>query len=207
MKITILGSGNIGGTLGKKWSSAGHEVIFGVRRPDSAEMQAFLRDMDGQASAADLGSAITRGEVIVFALPGTVVESVVSAHAAALDGKLVIDATNRFGTAEVSNVRTIRAQAPGAKVFRAFNSLGWENFAAPQFEDIQVDLFYCGPGGDDQEVVEQLISDIGLRPVRVGDLDQLRLVDSLGELWVTLVFRQGWDRRIAFKVLAAKKIG
>ena len=31
MKIAVLGAGNIGGTLGKKWLAAGHEVVFGVR--------------------------------------------------------------------------------------------------------------------------------------------------------------------------------
>ena len=40
MKIAILGAGNIGGTLGKKWLKAGHEVIFGVRDIRSAKTRA-----------------------------------------------------------------------------------------------------------------------------------------------------------------------
>jgi predicted dinucleotide-binding enzyme len=50
-------------------------------------------------------------------------------------------------------------------------------------------------------VVEALIRQVGLRPVWVGDNDRIQVVDALGALWVTLAFRQGLGRRIAFKLL------
>ena len=31
MKIAVIGKGNIGGTLGSKWSAAGHDVVYGAR--------------------------------------------------------------------------------------------------------------------------------------------------------------------------------
>jgi 8-hydroxy-5-deazaflavin:NADPH oxidoreductase len=34
MKIGIIGSGHIGGTLGLLWAKAGHEVLFSSRHPD-----------------------------------------------------------------------------------------------------------------------------------------------------------------------------
>jgi hypothetical protein len=50
--------------------------------------------------------------------------------------------------------------------------------------------------------VEQLIADVGLRPVRVGDIDAIDVVDGAGRLWLTLVFRQGYPRRLALRLLA-----
>src|SRR6266567_3162688 len=55
---------------------------------------------------------------------------------------------------------------------RAFNTYGWENFADPLYQGVPGDLFYSGPAGSSQTVVEQLISEVGLRPVRVGDADR-----------------------------------
>ena len=31
MKITIIGTGNIGAGLGRRWATAGHQIIYGVR--------------------------------------------------------------------------------------------------------------------------------------------------------------------------------
>ena len=69
------------------------------------------------------------------------------------------------------------------------------------FGNIQADLFYCGPAGVGQDIIENLIRDVGLRPMRVGDLSQVGLVDTIGSLWFALVLGQGMGRHLAFKVL------
>lgn len=69
------------------------------------------------------------------------------------------------------------------------------------FSDLQADLLYCGAAGAGQAVVEGLIRDAGLRPVRVGDISQIVLVDMIGSLWFALAFGQGMGRHLAFKVL------
>ncbi len=201
MKIAVLGIGNIGGTLGKRWAATGHEVMFGVREPDSPKVRAFLDTVKGRAQANALGEAIALGEVIVFAIPAGTVEEIVAAYGAALNDKIVIDATNKFGAPVVNSIDVLAARAPRALIYRAFNSLGWENFVEPYFGQIQADLFYCGPDGETRLAVEGLIADVGLRPVRLGGLDKARLVDAVGEIWVTLAFEQKMGRRLAFKVL------
>ena len=203
MKIAVLGAGNIGGTLSKKWAKAGHEVVFGVRDVSSPKVQALLETIEGEASADTIANAIAFGEVVVLAIPGKEVEAVVQTYADILHGKIIIDATNKFGSPEMSGMAVLAAKVPGAKPFRAFNSLGWENFAEPQFGQIQADLLYCGADNEARPIVEELIAEVGLRPVRVGDLDQIQLVDSLGALWAALVFGQGMGRHLAFKVLTA----
>jgi 8-hydroxy-5-deazaflavin:NADPH oxidoreductase len=201
MKIAIVGAGNIGGTLGKKWAHAGRPVVFGVRDVGDPKTIALLAEAGGNASADTVPSAIRQGDVVVFAVPGAAVAAAVAANAAALDGRILIDAANKFGTSEISSVAAMTAAAPGASVFRAFNSVGWENLAEPRFGDLQADMLYCGPADETRTVVEAMIADIGLNPVYVGGLDQVALVDNLGALWVALAFGQGKGRRLAFKLL------
>ena len=199
MKIAVLGARNVGSVLARKWAQAGHEVMFGVRSVDNPETQTLAQALG--AALGTVAEAVAFGEVIVFAIPGQAMDEMIQVHAAALNGKIVIDAANRMGGSTMNSAATFAAYAPGALVYRAFNSLGWENFENPQFGDVQADLLYCGPAGASQVAIERLIADVGLHPVRVGDLNQIGLVDAIGSLWFALAFGQGMGRRLAFKVL------
>lgn len=200
--IAVLGAGNVGATLARRWAAAGHRVTLGSRDPDAPA----LRDLAATigAETASHRSAVTRAEVVVIALPGGAVASVADALGEALDGKVVIDASNDLAAPEANNLTAITRNAPDSIPARAFNSLGWENFADPDFDGTPADLLWCGPDGDPGTLIEALISDIGLRPVRVGGLDQLPLVDMLAGLWFALALGQGLGRHLAFKVLTRR---
>ena len=202
LRIAVLGAGNIGGTLGRKWAAAGHNILFGVNNPDSERAQALRAELGTKVTIGSAADALVDSDVVVMALPGKVMDEAITKHAAQLDGKIIIDTANRLGGGPMNSFATFQMHTPHARVFRAFNTLGWENFADPVFDGIQADLFYCGPGGDAREVVEQMISDVGLRPIRLGDVDQIGLVDSVGSLWFALALGQGKGRQLAFKVLS-----
>jgi 8-hydroxy-5-deazaflavin:NADPH oxidoreductase len=202
MRIAIIGSGNIGGTLGAKWAAAGHQVVFGVRDPQSAKAQAALEATGGAARLASIGESLVDAEVILLSLPAAAVADFVAEHGAALNNKLVIDATNKFGQPVVNSFATIESAAPQAILVRAFNALGWEHFAEPQLNGQQIDLFYVSSDGEPRKIIEGLIADIGLRPIRVGDHAQVGLVDAMGSLWVALAFGQQRGRKLAFKMLS-----
>jgi predicted dinucleotide-binding enzyme len=189
MNIAILGIGKIGSTLGRKWAKTGHNVMAGVRDMNAPNAQALLTSSGDNLSLGTLDQAIAFAEIVVFAVPGTAVASIVEAHAGAIDGKIIIDATNNIGATEMSGIGTFTAQTPTAKVFRAFNTLGWENFAEPQFGNLQA--------------VERLIADIGLNPMYVGGLEQVQLLDAVVRLWFSLAVGQKLGRHLAFKVLTS----
>jgi predicted dinucleotide-binding enzyme len=200
VKIGILGAGNIGGTLGQQWAAAGHEIMFGARDVNSAKVQKLIESISGVASAGSVAEAIEFGDLVLFAIPFVTVGPTVDTYAESLAGKMIIDATNNFGAPVINNLAAL-SRVRTSTIFRAFNSLGWEMFAEPVIGGQQVDLFYCGPAGERRETMENLIKDVGLRPVWVGDLEQAALVDNIGSLWGQLAFRQGMGRRLAFKVL------
>lgn len=201
MKIAILGAGNIGGTLGKKWLASGREVVFGVRDANSPKTLQTLEAAKG-AGVTSIAEAITGADVILFSMPWAAVPEIAAANARGLDGKIILDATNNFAGPVINNLSALEKASPNGKIYRAFNSLGWELFANPIVDGEQTNLFYTGPEGETKIVVEELIAEIGLQPVWVGDNDRITLVDNLGALWVNMVLRQGWLRHTSLKVIS-----
>ncbi len=189
MRIAVIGTGNIGGTLGEKWRAAGHEVSYGSRSPSGS----------GPAGAllAAIGSALADAEAILLAVPGPAAGGLIAEHAAALAGKIVIDAANRIGEPEANSRAALAAAAPGARYVRAFNTLGWENFADPP---AGADLFFAADP-EARAAAEELITAVGLHPVYVGDANAARTVDGLAALWFALVQQNGGNRRLALRIV------
>jgi 8-hydroxy-5-deazaflavin:NADPH oxidoreductase len=184
--IGVIGSGNIGETVGEAWRRAGHEVVYASRSPDPPRTVA-------------IPDAIARADVVLLAVPGAAVPPLLAEHGPALEGRVVIDATNDIGGQQLHHAEAYRESAPGARFVRAFNTVGFEVLGDPSFGGEVADLFWCGPEGAG---VEKLVADVGLRPIRVGDIDAIDVVDGVGRLWLTLVFREGRPRRLGFRLLA-----
>ncbi len=204
MDIAIIGAGNIGSTLGKRWATRGHTIIYGVRDPAAGKVAALLNETAGAARATSAADAAALGEVVLFSVPGRSMDEMVAALGPLLADKIVIDAANKVGEVTMDSLEALRRHAPDARLYRAFNTLGWENFAEPELDGQTIDLFYCGEGGSSQAIVDQLVSDIGLRPVYIGETEKSVLLDGLTRLWFTLVFDQGrggGSRRVALKML------
>jgi 8-hydroxy-5-deazaflavin:NADPH oxidoreductase len=192
MKIAVIGTGNVGGTLGTKWRAAGHEVTYGSRRADGEEQAG-----PGGAPLRSIGDAVTGAEVVVLAVPGGAVASVVAEHGTALDGKVVVDAANQMGARHANSQEAIRTCAPRVQYVRAFNIYGWENFADPQ---PGTTLFFAADPAA-RETAEELISAVGLEPAYVGSADATGIVDGLMPVWFSLVQQHGGQRRLSLRLL------
>lgn len=191
MKISVIGAGNIGRTLGEKWKTAGHSVIYGVRDPQSKP------DLE---AVYTIGDAVDVGEVVVFAIPGNAMPETVDGLGALLDHKIVIDATNNVGSDVMHQLPLLQSKAPNAHLYRAFSNLGWENFADPIIGETQLDLFFCGSDAE-RPIVSGLITEIGLNPVYIGDLTLADIIDATTRLWFILALQQQKGRHLGFKVL------
>ena len=189
MKIAVIGKGNIGGSLGSKFRAAGHDVVYGAREAAG--------EGPGGAPVLGIGDAISGADVVLLAVPGKVVADVVTEHAAALAGTTVIDAVNRIGAPEFDSRALIAGAAPQARYVRAFNSLGWENFADPL---PGANLFFAADP-DARATAEELITAVGLTPAYVGDASATATVDALLPLWFALVKQNGGRRRVALRIV------
>jgi 8-hydroxy-5-deazaflavin:NADPH oxidoreductase len=188
MRIAVIGTGKIGGTLGGRWRAAGHDVVYGARTPSG--------EGPGGAPLLSVSDALADREVVLLAIPGGAVADIVAAHGTALDGKVVIDAANNVGQPVVNSRAAVAAAAPDALYVRAFNTLGWENFADPPPGAV---LFFAADEAA-RPAAEELITAVGLEPVFAGGAGVATTVDALLPLWFTLVKRGGGNRRVALRV-------
>jgi 8-hydroxy-5-deazaflavin:NADPH oxidoreductase len=156
VNITVIGRGNVGGGLARRWEGAGHNVT------------AFGRD-GGDASDAD---------AVLVAVPGGEIADAL-AKVTGLDGKIVIDATNAFGGRNEqfeSLAHEVKSIVAGP-VAKSFNT----NFAVlyDQIDEQRArpsNLFAAEDGA--REVTERLIRDAGFDAVFVGGLDRARLLED-----------------------------
>jgi predicted dinucleotide-binding enzyme len=190
VRIGIIGTGHIGGTLGAALARAEHQVKLGSRHP---------REISDGPEVSDLAGALADAEVVLLALPAGALDDFLAEHSEELGGKLVIDATNRVGAPVANAAAQVGRAAPTARYARAFNTLGWENFAEPLFDGVPADLFFSCRA-EDRAVVEELITAVGLRPAYLGE-DKQDVVDGLLPLWFALVQANGGNRHVALRVL------
>jgi 8-hydroxy-5-deazaflavin:NADPH oxidoreductase len=197
--IAVIGAGNVGRTLATAWAAAGHRVLVGSRTPEKEEAPAGT-------SVTDPEAAIEGSRVVVYTIPGAAMPDVLAAHAPALDGRIVIDATNNMASGQAGELSALGHLPAGALGFRAFNSVGWENMANPVVGGVTADMIFAGPDGAERETVGALIADVGFRPVYAGaDPAAFAAVDSLAGLWFALAFGRGYGRRLAFRVLTDRE--
>jgi 8-hydroxy-5-deazaflavin:NADPH oxidoreductase len=199
MKIGFIGSGNIGGAIGELLAKAGHEVLFSSRNPDN--LKPLVARVGPRARAGTPKEAIAFGDVVFIGVPYSSMAQIGQDYAAALKGKIVLDAGNpnvrRDGpTAQAAvdkgaGVATAE-HLPGARIVRAFNQLNFKVFLSQAHragERVAVPL-----GGDDREalaVASRLVTDAGFEPVVVGSLAASKSFDSSQPIFLkTLTARE-----------------
>jgi 8-hydroxy-5-deazaflavin:NADPH oxidoreductase len=196
MKIGILGSGNMGGGLGKLWAKAGHQVIFAYSR-DESKLQHLALAAGENAKAGTPIEAVSQSDVILLSVWMPDLEAVVRA-AGSLDGKIVITCISglqpdfsgqTIGLAtnlKISVAETLQNLVPTARVVEAFNSTFAEIIASDsrQFGDDRPSVFYCGDDAEAKKVVAGLIEDCGYEAIDAGKLAIARSLETLATAWV-----------------------
>jgi predicted dinucleotide-binding enzyme len=177
-RIGIIGSGHIGGTIGGLWVKAGHPVMFSSRHPD--ELKDMVAGLGALAQAGPVDKAIAFGDVVFIAVPYGALPQVGRDNAAALKGKIMLDACNATAARDGAIAEEVERDGigvtsqkylPGTRVARAFNTISYMTFAK---EANRPDPKMAVPiAGDDPEAVRVasgLVRDAGFDPVVVGKL-------------------------------------
>lgn len=182
MKIGIIGAGWLGGTVGKVWLKAGHEVMFSSRRPEKQQRAAVA--LGPLASGGTVEEAATFGEVVLISVPYRALETLGQALNASLAGKIVLDACNPYQPDPAALISAIEAEGvalasarllPGVRLVRAFSAVdatAIEASAAGRGERLGVPIASDDAGA--LAVAEQLVRDAGCDPVAVADLAAAR---------------------------------
>jgi predicted dinucleotide-binding enzyme len=177
LKIAIIGSGKIGGTAAKLFAATGHEVAIGNSR-GPASLTSLVGEIGSHARAATVEDAAGFGKVVLVAIPFGKYRTL---PAAALSGKVVIDAMNyypeRDGQIDLSTLTSSELVArylAGARVVKAFNTMYFETLAGQGRPGRPIDdrlvLFLAGDDADAKAIVSHLIEEIGFAPIDSGSL-------------------------------------
>lgn len=198
MKIAVVGAGNVGGALGKLFSAKGHDVVFGVRDPKDPKLAGLVKATDGKARAASVREAASFGDVVVLATPWGAAQDAIES-CGNLAGKIVVDCVNPLapdlsglviGTSNSAGEEVAR-WAKGARVVKAFNTIGAVNFGNPRFGLENASMFICGDDAAAKSAVGTLASELGFDVVDAGPLTAARLLEPLAMLWIHLAIKQG----------------
>jgi NADPH-dependent F420 reductase len=205
MKISVLGTGNVGKSLAKLWAEKGHEIVFGSRDPEKALK--IAESMGKNVCSSTYKEAAKWGDVVVLATPYAAAQDIVKVIGD-LSGKILVDCTNPIASGlsgltiglTTSAAEEI-AKMTSAKVVKSFNTMGIGVMANVQFGSEIASNFICSDYEDAKSIVKGLGEEIGFDVVDTGPLSNARLLEPLAMLWIYLAFRQGMGTGIAFKLL------
>jgi 8-hydroxy-5-deazaflavin:NADPH oxidoreductase len=204
LKIGVIGSGNIGGTVGTLWVKAGHQVMFSSRHPE--ELKPLVDRLGSLARTGTVQEALTFGEVIFIGVPYGAYPQIGKDYAGEFQGKIVLDAGNavlrRDGeianeAREIGIGKTSVKYLPGARIVRTFNTMSFrrlESNANRPGARMAIPI-----AGDDKEaiaVAQSLVRDAGFDPVLVGDLDSAKLFAQGAPLYGQDITAQEMEQRL-----------
>ena len=197
MRVAIMGAGNVGGGLGAALSAAGHEVVFGVRDPASDKTKMALAACRG-ARATSFAEALDGAHVVIFALRWDAAVAAIG-ELPSLAGRIVIDAMNRFdGDPERSTTQDLADLLPGAKLAKAFNTIGFENLATARTRLVPAAMFVAGDDADAKRVAMDVAAQIGFVPEDAGGLANAKPLELMVRIWRALAQTHG--RGVGFAI-------
>ncbi len=199
MTITIIGAGNIGGTLAEKWKAAGNEILIGARNPNDAETLTWAQGIG--AHVLSILEAVSKAEAVLIATPGKVVLDLAASLGPALGGKLVMDATNMAGPLGTAPGFDALKRA-GGDVVKVFNCTGWENLADVHYGDEVADMFMAGGSEGAKATVRDLAKAVGFAECYdLGADDKVPILEGFALVWIDLAIFQKMGRGMAFRLM------
>jgi 8-hydroxy-5-deazaflavin:NADPH oxidoreductase len=205
VRISVIGTGNVGGNLGTRLAKAGYPVQFGAR--EGKDVSGLLAKAGNDATSATPEAAAGWGDVVFLAVPGSVAVDAARSLAPHLAGKILIDCNNPltwdegpvWAPPEEGSLSAAIAKAvPNGTVVKAFNTFGAEFHAEPGLAGVPADVYMASDDIDAKKTVHEIASRAGFHPVDAGPLRNAALLENLAMLWIHLATVGGHGRDFAF---------
>jgi 8-hydroxy-5-deazaflavin:NADPH oxidoreductase len=202
MKIAVLGTGNVGHTIGTKLIVLGHKVMMGSRTANNEKALAFVAEHPNEASAGTFADAAAFGEVVFNCTSGAgSLDALKLAGSQHLKGKTLIDLSNPLDFSKgnppsLSIVNTnslgeeIQKSFPETKVVKTLNTMWCGLMVNPGLiggGDHQV--FVCGNDAEAKEKTKQLLKAFGWKEKNIldlGDISAARGTEMYLPLWLRI---------------------
>ncbi len=211
-RIGIIGSGIVGKTLAGGLLKAGHPVLLGSR--DNDKLATLKSELGNGLQTGNVADAVAFGDIIVFAVKGSIAESVIKgADPEKLAGKVIIDTTNPIADAPPVNgvlqyftgpneslMERLQRAAPKARFVKAWSCVGNGFMLNPAFPGGSPTMFICGNDPVAKLTVKDLLTSFGWDCEDMGMAESARAIEPLCQLWCIPGLRDNrWTH--AFKLL------
>lgn len=207
MKIGIIGSGNIGGNLGKHWAKAGHQVLFSSRHPE--ELNELSREAGENASAMSVAKTFeAKADVYLLAMPFKAIDTLAEKYAGEYANTIIIDATNPYPERDGEMAQEVRdanynaseytAMKFGtAKTAKAFNTIQAAHLRDKAFKtEDKLAIPFAAQDQESKQIVKNLIEDIGFDTVYIGDLSDTQIMDPDQKIYGVSVSKKALLKKI-----------
>lgn len=209
----VLGSGTVGEVLANGLLKHGYAVTRGSRDPK--KLDAWKESAGPNASTGTFADA-AKADLLVLAVKGLAAEEALGLAGPAIEGKVMIDATNPLANAppvdgvlsvftgpNESLMERLQEKFPATRFVKAFSCVGNANFVNPSLAGgVKPSMFVCGNDDAAKAEVRAVLDAFGWEMEDMGRVTAARAIEPLCVLWCISGFRQNrWNH--AFKVLLA----
>jgi 8-hydroxy-5-deazaflavin:NADPH oxidoreductase len=190
--VAVIGTGDMGDTLGPRLAGLGYRVIYGSRDPQSEKVRALVERTGNAASAAAQAAAAATADIVVLAIPWPAMETVAQ-NLGDLKGKIVIDISMPFRQGKdgypeplmpASSAEMIQRWNPGARVVKTLATMGSGIIDEPQSAGGTVSLPIASDDKAAKEKVAGIVAAMGLDPVDFGPLRMAREIETLQRVYM-----------------------
>lgn len=191
-KVAVIGTGNIGSAVATNLVKGSRSVIVANHHPEKAA--ALAQQLGSSARAMDISAAVKEADIIVLAIYFNPIQEFLKQYASELEGKIIVDPSNPIAPAEGGGFKKtigenesagqiLSTHLPkGAKLAKAFGTLGAATLDSAAHQTPANVLFYATDDTSINTEIEQLIRDNGFEPIRIGGLDQSIRIEVFGDL-------------------------
>jgi len=196
--VAIIGTGDMGDSLGPRFAELGYTVVYGSRDPDGEKAQGVVHLTGPKARATTQLEAAQAGDIVVLAVPWPAMEKVAQ-NLGSLDGKIVIDISFASRQAsdgyyesmvETSSAEMIQRWNPGARVAKTFATLGSYVIDDPGVVGGPVSVPIAADDRAAKEQLATIIAAMGLDPVDAGPLRYARELEAMQRLYGVPFFQR-----------------
>jgi hypothetical protein len=211
MKIAVIGKGRVGSVLGPAFAQAGHDVRYGLRKPDDAKHD--IRDGIARLTTRE---AVEWAEVMILSVDWPAVEGAL-ADCGPMAGKVLIDCTNPLNYGpngelslamgfDTSGGEWVSARTD-ARVVKTLNHVGSSVMAIAKTYPQRPIQFVAGEDADAKAIASGLLRDIGFDPRDHGGIQGARTLEPLAMVWIDQAYVHGMDPSSAWLLMKAEQNG
>lgn len=202
--VAVIGTGDMGDSLGPRFAKLGYRVVYGSRSPESDKVKALVMMSGENASAATPAEAAAQGDIVLTLVPWPAMETVAQ-NLGNLDGKIVIDVSMPFDQGDdgypkhllqTSSAEMIQGWNPGATVVKTFATMGSQLIDDPNSEGGPVSIPIASDDKEAKEKVAAIIAAMGLDPVDFGPLRMAREIETMQMIYMIPLVQnrpQNWE--------------